>query len=166
VQILAIKSLGCPEGFGIPSGHTLLITVLSLSVVRFLPMQKRYLYPLLSLIIVLVALSRVWLGVHYLNQVIYSCILGCVLWYILSRKLNDLIRHTYIEKVQSIYIPIVSDLRSEDELYIPQFSQSNLQMNLWGLAFVVLAGFLLPTILYETLLRPRLPALEEAYWET
>lgn len=48
-------------GMGFPSGHVMIITVITLSVLPYLPSRWRWIVPVL---IVMMGLSRVYLGVH------------------------------------------------------------------------------------------------------
>lgn len=64
------------SGFGFPSGHVAVATIISLSLVRFLPKQWRWLP---AIWIPLVALSRLYLGVHAPLDIIGGFALGlCV----------------------------------------------------------------------------------------
>lgn len=61
------------QGFGFPSGHTAMATVVSLTLVRFLPPKWRWL-PVVW--IVLVGLTRMYLGVHAPLDIIGGFALG------------------------------------------------------------------------------------------
>lgn len=62
-----------PLGYGFPSGHSALATVLALALISLLP--KKW-YPLAFLAIVLVGLSRIYLGVHAPLDVIGGVAVG------------------------------------------------------------------------------------------
>ncbi len=79
-------------GMGFPSGHTMIITVVVLTLFPYLPRGWRY---LVLLLIPLMALSRVYLGVHAPLDVVggFAVGLGVVSFLrILPAKLRDLCR--------------------------------------------------------------------------
>lgn len=65
------------SGYGFPSGHTAMATVLSLLLLPYLPRQWRWL-PVAW--ISLVALSRLYLGVHAPLDIIGGLAVGCFMW--------------------------------------------------------------------------------------
>ena len=84
-----VKSLGmyCPGEYGNTSGHSWFATVFSFLIfLKYFPrVRKFYALGSVSLIIFLVALSRMYLGAHSLNQVMLGVSLGMamnVLYYI------------------------------------------------------------------------------------
>jgi membrane-associated phospholipid phosphatase len=74
-------SLYCPGEFGNPSGHSWFATVFTfLLFLKYFPkIRKTYALVTVSLIIFLVALSRMYLGAHSLNQVVMGVCLGMVM---------------------------------------------------------------------------------------
>ena len=98
-----IKGLICRErpclhpGYSFPSGHTL-ITMCFYGIVIYLiqhytrsPFWRTFLSIFFGLIIFMVALSRLWLGVHFLSDVIASVFLGFMfvnLYIILDKFFN------------------------------------------------------------------------------
>lgn len=70
-----------------PSGHTgnaTLIFLLSL----YFPKQRKWLCPALIIWILLVAVSRVFVGAHYLSDVLFGCAITSIICYIWIQK-ND-----------------------------------------------------------------------------
>lgn len=165
MKISIIKSLTCAEGFGNPSGHTLLATVLAISFVRFVKTKKRLCTILVTILVLAVALSRLWLGVHYLNQIIYGCLLGFGIAVIIRKMLQSVLRESFLEKQMSIYLPMVSDLRSDDEYHIDRSSRlAVLKQNLWELVICLFLGLILPITIYLFWLNKAIPPLEDKYW--
>jgi membrane-associated phospholipid phosphatase len=85
----AAHSLGfyCPGEFGNPSGHSWFATVISFLVfLKYFPrVRKVYALGSVSLVILLVAVSRMYLGAHSVNQVALGVSLGMamnVLYYV------------------------------------------------------------------------------------
>ncbi len=83
------QSLGfyCPGEFGNPSGHSWFATVIAFLIfLKYFPrVRKVYAMASVSLVILLVAISRMYLGAHSLNQVVLGVSLGMamnVLYYI------------------------------------------------------------------------------------
>ena len=90
----------CNSGYGNPSGHSMTSTCVYLSLATILTdfeifeknkkgiIYKIIIYFLFVIIIFMVMISRIILGAHSLNQVIYGCLLGLgnffVIFYILS----------------------------------------------------------------------------------
>jgi undecaprenyl-diphosphatase len=68
------------ETWSFPSGHALSITVFSLLLAwlyaRAKPERRLCYYALAAMIIALVSFSRVYLGVHYVTDVIGGCLIG------------------------------------------------------------------------------------------
>jgi membrane-associated phospholipid phosphatase len=75
-----VRSIGfyCPQEYGNPSGHSWFITVLCFAfVIDFYGVGKKYLHLVVSLaLLVLVPMSRMYLGAHSLNQVLEGLTLG------------------------------------------------------------------------------------------
>ena len=74
-------SLYCPGEFGNPSGHSWFATIfIFLLFLRYFPkMGKVYALGGSSLLIFLVAFSRMYLGAHSLNQVVLGVCLGMLI---------------------------------------------------------------------------------------
>jgi membrane-associated phospholipid phosphatase len=64
-------------GYSMPSGHTQSASTLFFGVYHFF--RKRYLFIIALVITVLVAISRMYIGVHYLSDVIVGGLLGYVI---------------------------------------------------------------------------------------
>lgn len=91
-----VKSLAnyCPSQFGNPSGHSWFATVISFILVfKYFPSLNRPLsLIIIGLLVILVPLSRLYLGAHSLNQVILGVCLGMIMNCLyLFCKLDDLI---------------------------------------------------------------------------
>jgi membrane-associated phospholipid phosphatase len=74
---------------GFPSGHVMLITVVWIGMALFF--NKRWLWVLSVLLVALTIISRMYLGVHYLGDVIGGLLLGILtvlIFSILFKKLN------------------------------------------------------------------------------
>jgi membrane-associated phospholipid phosphatase len=73
------KSIVTGDGFGFPSGHALKSTVVyGGAALMFSKWNPRRRYFLAAIIVVLVAISRVVLGVHYLTDVVAGILIGLV----------------------------------------------------------------------------------------
>ncbi len=88
-----------PDSYAFPSGHTLRAVVLygflSVIVARPLSLSRRWLpYGVAVLVAVAVALSRLYLGVHWLSDVLGSIALGLAWVAVLAMAYH---RHTQIE---------------------------------------------------------------------
>ena len=112
----------CDGGFGNPSGHSITSTYLYLMLFIYLSqtklLYKRYiiqslLFLLLLTLIILIILSRLILGFHSINQVIYGSTLGLIMVLLISIvfKLNQM-PVTYYKKLfkEKIYIIIIFSL--------------------------------------------------------
>ncbi len=69
-------SLGCPDPYGFPSGHTLVAFMFAFSLNK----RKRFLFILIALI---VAYSRYALRMHTMEQLLGTIFLSIVLWQLL-----------------------------------------------------------------------------------
>jgi len=63
--------------YGFPSGHVIMITVIWIGMV--LLFRKRWLWALSILMVLLTAISRMYLGMHYLGDVVGGLIIGILL---------------------------------------------------------------------------------------
>lgn len=79
----------CPESFAFPSGHATIIFTVVTSLL--LTAKKKWVLPL-YLVALLVAVSRIILGVHYIGDVIGGAALGTALpiatWHLLKTRLK------------------------------------------------------------------------------
>jgi len=84
--LLNIIPLVGSSGFSFPSGHAA-VTFSALPVMNKEYPQLKYVWTTAA---VLVALSRVYLGVHYLSDVIFGAVLGyCCGWFFLEAKKRE-----------------------------------------------------------------------------
>ena len=63
--------------YGFPSGHVIIITIIWIGVA--LLFRKRWLWLLSVLVVLLTAISRMYLGLHYLGDVVGGLIIGLIL---------------------------------------------------------------------------------------
>jgi len=72
------------DSYSFPSGHA------TISIIFYYIIKNKYnkLINLLSLVPILVAFSRVYLGVHYISDVIGGFILGTIYYLLIKNKLN------------------------------------------------------------------------------
>lgn len=78
-------------GYSMPSGHSQTASTLTFGLYQFF--KKKYLLIIAIVISTLVALSRMYIGVHYLSDVVVGVLLGIVITYVLYnwlRKKDDL----------------------------------------------------------------------------
>ena len=73
-------------GYSFPSGHSQTASTLYASLMRFF--KKRWLSILLSILIVLVMVSRMYLGAHYPTDVLVGCLLGLVFTFGLPKLID------------------------------------------------------------------------------
>ncbi len=98
---VGIRSLRIETATGqsFPSGHTQGAATLWTSCI--IKVRRRWIYIIGSLFIALVALSRIYLGVHYPIDVIGGAVIG-VMWVYISNTVFD-----YAEKSQKIWILMI-----------------------------------------------------------
>lgn len=92
----AIYPLSCEGGFGNPSNHATCATCFYLTLYeltinnseRLLPASKLKLKQFMILLITCICVSRIFLGVHSINQVLLGCCVGFAVYYILFRILQ------------------------------------------------------------------------------
>lgn len=110
----------CDGGFGNPSGHALVCFYIYLILLHYLINHKYFnekrsvkilLTLLFWLMIIIVITSRIILGLHSINQIIYGSFLGIWIYYVLINvfKLNKMSMITYRKIYQkSKYISFIS----------------------------------------------------------
>ena len=73
-------------GYSMPSGHTQSASTVFFGVYQFF--KKKYLLIIAIVITVLVAISRMYIGVHYLTDVLVGAFLGIIITYYLAKYLS------------------------------------------------------------------------------
>ena len=100
-------------GYSFPSGHTQGTASFWSAIAIYL--KKNYMYGISALIIVLVAISRLYLGVHYPKDVLFGAIFGILtsfITYKLFNKVNNKIALYFITFI--IFIPALLYAHSAD----------------------------------------------------
>ena len=100
-------------GYSFPSGHTQGTASFWSAIAIYL--KKNYMYGISGLIIVLVAISRLYLGVHYPKDVLFGAIFGILtsfITYKLFNKVNNKIALYFITFI--IFIPALLYAHSAD----------------------------------------------------
>ena len=103
----------CDGGFGNPSGHALVSFYIYLTLIKYiknykyfneLPIIKILFTILLWMMLILVIISRIILGLHSINQIIYGSFLGIWIYYVLIHifKLHKISMITYRKIYQNI----------------------------------------------------------------
>ena len=90
-------------GYSMPSGHTQSASTVFFGVYQFF--KKRYLLIIAIVITSLVALSRMYIGVHYLTDVIAGALLGIIITYYLAKYLS---KKEDLSKIYNIILIISS----------------------------------------------------------
>ena len=100
-------------GYSFPSGHTQGTASFWAAIAIYL--KKNYMYGISALIIILVAISRLYLGVHYPKDVLFGAIFGILtsfITYKLFNKVNNKIALYFITFI--IFIPALLYAHSAD----------------------------------------------------
>ena len=100
-------------GYSFPSGHTQGTASFWSAIAIYL--KKNYMYAISALIIILVAISRLYLGVHYPKDVLFGAIFGILTSFIaykLFNKVNNKIALYFITFI--IFIPALLYAHSAD----------------------------------------------------
>src|SRR5207245_1542562 len=79
-----IKELSGSGGYGMPSGHVLSATVVWPSVAKTL--GKPWAWAIALACVLLVSISRVYLGVHFMSDVVAACLIGTALLWCFDRN--------------------------------------------------------------------------------
>lgn len=89
---------------GFPSGHVMLITVVWLGMALFF--NKRWLWVLSVLLVLLTITSRMYLGVHYLGDVIGGLLLGILVLLLFNNLFSKLklLEKVSLEKAQVVFL--------------------------------------------------------------
>lgn len=90
------------EGYSFPSGHTQTASTTYFSLYYLL--KKRWLLIVAIVITTLVALSRMYLGVHYLTDVLAAIVLGILISYLIAKKVKN---EAVLKKIY-LYVSILS----------------------------------------------------------
>lgn len=120
-----VKPLSVEGSFGIPSGHAMMSTIFYGRVAVFV--RKRWVTVLSSLTILLIGISRIYLGVHFLSDVVAGYCFGIGLLLVLNR-FEKQFAHWIIQKPLWIQIMIffISSL-----LFIALFITLNILLKDW-----------------------------------
>lgn len=81
-------------GFGFPSGHSQNSTVLWIGL--YLIFKKRYLIIISSILIILISISRLYLGLHFLIDVLGGILIGIMIIFIFFKYIGRLIEKYFI----------------------------------------------------------------------
>lgn len=88
-------------GYSMPSGHTQSASTVFFGLYQFF--KKKYLLIIAIVITVLVAISRMYIGVHYLTDVLVGAFLGIIITYYLAKYLS---RKEDLSKIYNIILII------------------------------------------------------------
>lgn len=89
-----VEMLHCPESYGLPSGHALLLGSLAASIC--LSRSGRWYLPVLSLWFVLMCVGRMYLGTHSIHDLLLGASLGLNLVYFMHDQ-------NVVQRVQDFY---------------------------------------------------------------
>ena len=107
----------CNNGFGNPSGHSCTSAAFYLSIAyiisnsAFIKKQKNkttitlFIYIACSLITLLIMYSRLVLGAHSINQVVYGCSLGCGIYYLIFHVIG------YVNATSNVFYKWFNNVR-------------------------------------------------------
>lgn len=98
VQSLHTETAG---GYSFPSGHTQSTSFIVTS--TMVEIKKRWFYILGVILIFLVALSRLYLGVHTFKDVVVGCIIG-VVWVLVSNRIFERIDTSEEKHLMAVYL--------------------------------------------------------------
>lgn len=117
VEGIISKRLETATGYSFPSGHTQATATFwsSLSII----VRKKRMYIFSTIIVIMVAISRLYLGVHWLTDVVFGAIFG-VLWAILVSRAFDYIHKNKSYKLLigiSLVFLILTLLIGDDDFY-------------------------------------------------
>ena len=90
-------------GMSFPSGHTQNFSTLLFAVAFYF--KKKWMFITATVLVVLMMLSRMYLGVHYLEDVLAAAILGVIIAYTLHHYYNKIYDNTVL--LHKIYIIII-----------------------------------------------------------
>ena len=94
IKSYSIESLSCNTGYGNPSGHALsstcfFLTIMHLTIKNFKVEKCRLLMFIFTLVIIfLICISRIYLDVHSINQIIFGSMIGFGLFILLFFNLK------------------------------------------------------------------------------
>ena len=105
------------SGNSFPSGHTQLFSTFLFGAAFYL--KKKWLFVTASILVLLMMMSRIYLGVHYLEDVVVAAIIGLVLGYLIHYVYDKIHgNHILLHRIYIITIlisfPITLLLGSED----------------------------------------------------
>jgi membrane-associated phospholipid phosphatase len=150
--------------FGFPSGHV--HTSIVIWGLIFLSIKNKYVKTFSLIVIIIMPVSRLYLGVHYLGDVLGSLILGIInllvlLWFIRkfpdfpSLDLLDESSFSIQRKTRSLVLMVLAITLSPTLLYHPGLSTPHLaSLDIMVSASAALGGFLVGSILMKAFVLP------------